>query len=503
MGDLIIAGQRFSIDAPIVNFAEAPFWDASAERCVGSNACADGIYPFGKDVKNQRARRYSYRAALRRYGAHPPLAAVRAVIRQFVVHHDGCPDSATCWNVLHNERGLSCHFLIDNDGTIYQTLDLAYNGYHAADFNPHSIGVELSNRGDALKDPSYYANRGQKRDVRPVKVHNHTYLAFDYTEAQYRAMRALAGGLSRLLPNLPLEYPQELPGHQAWGMLEGGQGYSGYLGHYHCTTRKWDPGPFDLKAFCEALRGAMCFPLAIPAAKDAREKPEVPATAEAVASAVNELYRANEETADGGFFPFGPWGQSRLWHGGVHLVTTHQAPVFSPFSGRVVAARMGGTSAVGSTNFALVKHRMNVGPQPLLFYSLYMHLADVQRQAEATRPPPRWLASAMGKKPSKAGEIILCDEPVEGGEVLGYVGLAGPAELLRAQLHFSIFSPGELFRDASPSPWTMYDGSAGGRFCDVADLVALVDADGNGDFSRDELTDLFLSLAIAISCAGW
>ena len=28
-------------------------------------------------------------------------------------------------SVLQNERGLSCHFLLDNDGTIYQTLDLA------------------------------------------------------------------------------------------------------------------------------------------------------------------------------------------------------------------------------------------------------------------------------------------------------------------------------------------------------------------------------------------
>ena len=33
------------------------------------------------------------------------------------------------------------------------------------------------------------------------------------------------------------------------------------MGHYHCTPRKWDPGPFDFKEFCEKLRGQRSFPL--------------------------------------------------------------------------------------------------------------------------------------------------------------------------------------------------------------------------------------------------
>ena len=41
----------------------------------------------------------------------------------FVAHWDVCLSSKSCFNVL-KKRKLSVHFLIDNDGTIYQTLDM-------------------------------------------------------------------------------------------------------------------------------------------------------------------------------------------------------------------------------------------------------------------------------------------------------------------------------------------------------------------------------------------
>ena len=66
--------------------------------------------------------------------------------------------------MLHDERGLSCHFIIDNDGTIYQGLDLALMGFQAGGFNAHSIGVELCNRGDAKKYAGYYETGRASRD---------------------------------------------------------------------------------------------------------------------------------------------------------------------------------------------------------------------------------------------------------------------------------------------------------------------------------------------------
>jgi hypothetical protein len=44
-------------------------------------------------------------------------------IRLFVNHWDVCLSSRSCQRVL-DKRGASVHFLIDNDGTIYQTLDI-------------------------------------------------------------------------------------------------------------------------------------------------------------------------------------------------------------------------------------------------------------------------------------------------------------------------------------------------------------------------------------------
>ena len=44
-------------------------------------------------------------------------------------------------------RGLSAHFLLDLDGTIYQTLDLRERAYHAGASNSRSIGIEIANVG--------------------------------------------------------------------------------------------------------------------------------------------------------------------------------------------------------------------------------------------------------------------------------------------------------------------------------------------------------------------
>src|SRR5215207_6015858 len=218
MGEIIIANKPFTIDARVVNFTQSPFWNATVEACVGSSRPCPGNALFSANAKNKSPRRYALRPQLRKYGKNPPLDATKALIKQFVLHHDGCWSAEMCWNVLHNERGLSCHFLIDNDGTIYQTIDLAFMAYHAAEYNVSSIGVEFCSRGDATKDPNAneYRKHGMKRTTTPCKINGHTILSYEFTPEQYDAMKALARGLTRALPNLPLEYPQVLPGKQSW-----------------------------------------------------------------------------------------------------------------------------------------------------------------------------------------------------------------------------------------------------------------------------------------------
>lgn len=506
MGELIIANQRFHIDAPLRNMYETG-WDATIEACVpagpGMATKCTGVTPFGEKAKNRGARRYSLRPALRRYGKNPPLDAVKAVLRQFVIHHDGLYDSAACWHVLQNERGLSCHFLVDNDGTIYQTLDLAYCGFHASEYNPISIGVELCNRGDAKKEPHYYDDRRRYphvRDRRPIAINGSKILAYDFTKPQYEAMSALARALAKLLPNIPLDYPQDAPGKQAWGTLApNAWGFSGYIGHYHLTGRKWDPGPFDFKSFCEKLRGTLCFPLWTGqkmANTDPAQRPEIPENVDELLARTQELYDANEKRAEGGFFPVGPWGDARLWHGGVHVPGPSKGPpalVYAPFPGRLVAARMGKGSGVGSVNFVLLRHDMAIGSASARFYSLFMHLHDELREAQ---PVPAWMGKDGWKKAAKKGEVVLLDEPIEAGEVIGRIGKAGPVveddDLMRPQMHFEIFSEEPLFGDIEGADWRMFDGRDGGRFCTDPEILGAIDQDRkDGKLSRRELVDFY------------
>lgn len=494
-GNIIIGGQVVHIDAPVVNFREPPYWDATREYCIPTvtdpaPACKAGV-PYG-NLPSPYTRRYAFRPALRRYGNNPPPDAVKAVIKQFVVHHDGCNSSDMCFSVVQNERGLSVHFMIDNDGTIYQTIDLGLMAYHAAEWNTNSIGVELCNRGDAKKEPNYYSSGkwGPKRDVKPCKINGNTILAFDYTPQQYDSFTRLARGLQRVLPNLPAEFPQSGAGVQSWDTMppSASFSFSGYIGHYHLTNQKWDPGPFDFKEFCRKLRGQNCFavfPRGEP--KKDQDRPLVPEKPGDLEDDTKELYKLNEQRADGGYFPVGPWGESRLWHGGVHLVGKDAAPVFSPFPGRIVAARMGKTSSVGSANFVLMRHDMTLGASRVQFYSLYMHLLDDMHADK----PPQWMTKGGWKELGKSGDVVMLDEPVDAGIVIGHIGKAGPAEASKSQVHVEFFATSELFTGVPSSPWTLIDGTSSGRFCDAQPINDPIDTDKNGILDKQELSQFY------------
>jgi hypothetical protein len=196
----------------------------------------------------------------------------------------------------------------------------------------------------------------------------------------------------------------------------------------------------------------------------------------------------NEARADGGFFPVGPWGESRLWHGGVHLAGKANDPVFSPFPGRLVAARMGAESPVGSVNFVLIRHLMSLGQRKVEFFSLYMHLAD---EMKADKPVPWMTKSDVWNAGAKPGQIMLLDEAIEAGAHIANVGKAGPAEYSRAQVHVEIFATSVVFTGLTTSPWEAVDGSTGGRFCDSARINDLIDSSKDGALSRQELASFY------------
>lgn len=493
MGNKVyVSGVGFECEAKVIAWFEEPYFDSANQRChYKTKKCPDGILPFSnKSNINKSASRMARRPPLRRYGMNPPLSAVQSVVKKFVIHHDGVSSAATCFHVLHNERGLSCHFLIDNNGDIYQTLDLGLMGFHAAIFNIDSVGVELCNRGDAKKYPGYYEQRGMSRDVATCRIRNHTYLAYDYTKEQYTAMRHLAKTLTRALPNLPLDYPQDTPGHAIWRDMPFSEtrNYAGYIGHYHLTSAKWDPGPFDFKEFCTGARGSLCFPVFARKTPDNDfDRPEVPSYQEDLRADADALHKKNENTMSG-FFPVGPFGDSRLWHGGVHIQGKYKSKIYAPFPGRIVAARQGADTSSGSVNFVLMRHKLNVGKQSIEFFSLYYHLFYEKEEDEGM---PEWMTGAVWQEKKRPASVVLLDEPIEAGHVIARMGRGGPMAVRKEQMHFEIFAADEVMEELKAGVWTVFDGSSSGRFCQIDELNKQIDRNSDGKLAKQELSEFY------------
>jgi hypothetical protein len=479
---IIICGQRFDVGQKVITWEDDPSVSAYTLHRTDN---PKEIYPFSPAKGlGQMAARYRPR---RLTGGDRSLDRLRQVISQFVVHHDGCFDSRTCFHVLHNERGLSVHFLIDWDGTIFQTLDLVDCAFQAAGVNEISVGVELANRGDALRFPSdYNASSGphSKREKVTCTINESQFLAYAYHPAQVQAMTNIGKCLARVFPGLPQTYPCEADGEPIWKSLVDPREYRGYLGHYHVTNQKWDPGPFDFKAFTTTIRARMFFPAVLGSGK-----PEVPEDPAVVKDLADQFYDNNEKEGEGGYFPVGPYGESKLWHGGIHIRLDKGSPVYAPWAGKIVGARMTDDSVVGSRNFVLIRHDMTIGATVVRFWTLYFHLDQEQTGPNA----PLWFVKAQAQ---------LADDPVglsidvAAGELIGHVGEAGPPGRFEGQLHLEVMSADELGERVHSSFWHTVEGAGMGRFCNSPEIVDKIDKTGpkgkkDGLISRAEMLNFY------------
>ncbi|MBI3884156.1 MAG: N-acetylmuramoyl-L-alanine amidase [Opitutae bacterium] len=204
------------------------------------------------------------------------LPALQRTVDQFVLHYDQVGLSKTCFAVLHDQRGLSVHFMLDLDGTVYQTLDLKERAWHATTANSRSVGIEIANigafaPGDTTELAAWYRRdaRGRTylrvpksegdplfrtpgfvgrpaRDTPVAGVVQHLPLEqYDYTPEQYAALIKLTAALCRVFPNLVCAYPRDAAGKLIRHKLPdaGLANYRGLLGHFHVQTNKIDPGP--------------------------------------------------------------------------------------------------------------------------------------------------------------------------------------------------------------------------------------------------------------------
>lgn len=167
----------------------------------------------------------------------------------FVNHWDVCLSSKSCHKVLQ-KRGLSIHFLIDNDGTIYQTMDIQHTAFHAGNHNSVSIGVEIANAYYPKYQDWYEKNGFGKRPIWEGTVHGKTLKPhLGFYDVQIEACQALWKAVS-IACDIPLRCPL-----QDGKMMESvhpqsvEKKWKGFVHHFHISKNKIDCGGFDLQRY--------------------------------------------------------------------------------------------------------------------------------------------------------------------------------------------------------------------------------------------------------------
>ena len=169
----------------------------------------------------------------------------------FVCHWDVCLSSKSCYKVLEN-RGLSVHFLIDNDGTIYQTMDINDVAYHAGSrtWNNKSIGVEISNAYYPKHQDWYKRNVGEERPlITDAVVHGKKLDPFTgFYPQQLDALKALMRAVNKAT-GIPLQAPldRSKSTNTTVSKKAASGRFEGFVSHYHLTNRKIDCAGLDLK----------------------------------------------------------------------------------------------------------------------------------------------------------------------------------------------------------------------------------------------------------------
>jgi len=285
--EIMVCGQLFHTTAPVVLWTDPKGYDAyRVDRRFGDFATSEwddikDSLPAGSTPNryNLRSKSLTAEQIEQVRGGGWTLPLLRDVVDQFVMHYDVCGVSQQCFKVLHDRRCLSVHFMLDIDGTIYQTLDVKERAWHATISNHRSIGIEIANIGaypesnTEVLDKWYFADGDGGTLLKPPRTLGHLGLRttpfhgrparsdavvgtiqgtelvqYDFTPEQYDSLIKLTATLCRVFPKLKCQYPVDDQGKLIPRMLPEAewQDFQGVLGHYHVQKNKIDPGPaFD------------------------------------------------------------------------------------------------------------------------------------------------------------------------------------------------------------------------------------------------------------------
>ena len=180
----------------------------------------------------------------------------------FVNHWDVCLSAESCASVL-NRRNVSVHFCLDNDGTIYQLLDIQHGAWHCGNRsgNKNGIGVEISN-AYYLKYQTRYEKEGF--GSRPIQnngvVHGRTLDPFTwFYPAQIEALKSLWAAVSDGV-GIPLTFPKNDDGSANTSVHEAcvNGKFEGFCNHYNFTNRKIDCAGLDMQKLLKEAEGCCC-----------------------------------------------------------------------------------------------------------------------------------------------------------------------------------------------------------------------------------------------------
>lgn len=281
--ELVACGRLFHTGTPVVLWTDPGGYDGyRVERRFSPLAAADWESSRDEVSALDTPNRYGLRreglseADLEQVrGGGWRLGQLQAVVDQFVIHYDATGTSRRCFEVLHDRRGLSVHFLLDVDGTIYQTLDLKERAWHATTSNSRSVGIEIAHPGavpltqtnrlspwythdsdglrlqfpatlgpPGIRTPDF-VGRPARPDLIVGTVQGTPLAQYDFTPEQYRALARLTAALCRVFPRIPCDVPRDADGAVMTRKLPDDQlrAYRGLLGHLHIQENKVDPGP--------------------------------------------------------------------------------------------------------------------------------------------------------------------------------------------------------------------------------------------------------------------
>ncbi len=282
--EIVVCGIYVHTGTPVVLWTDPGGYDAyRVERRFAPLDVSDWETSHEQVKALQTPNRYGLRKSglttneiERVRGGGWDLRTLQRIVDQFVLHFDVCGTSRQCFNILQDHRDLSVHFMLDLDGTIYQTLDLKERAWHATIANTRSVGIEIANMGaygDDEKNPfaDWYAKDANGRTYitipekfgdggirtpdfvghparnEPVRgeVQGQELTQYDYTPEQYQALIHLTAALCKIFPKLKCDYPRDAEGKLITKKLPDADlaAYEGVLGHYHIQTNKTDPGP--------------------------------------------------------------------------------------------------------------------------------------------------------------------------------------------------------------------------------------------------------------------